>query len=118
MHTITLSIAQTLEILNIEINQFASNLDKAMRGQLSTTLIRPGELRSILNDISHRLPNSLKLNEFERQKIMWYYKMLPVTVIPDNNKIHIITVIPFNNIRIIIYAIQSSSGSNTYFGHK
>ena len=65
-----------------------------MRGQLSTTLIRPAELRSILNDISHRLPNSLKLNEFERQKIMWYYKMLPVTVIPDNNKIHIITVIP------------------------
>ena len=94
VNTITLSIAQTLENLNIEINQFASNLDKAMRGQLSTTLIRPAELRSILNDISHRLPNSLKLNEFERQKIMWYYKMLPVTVIPDNNKIHIITVIP------------------------
>ena len=86
-----------------------------MRGQLSTTLIRPAELRSILNDISHRLPNSLKLNEFERQKIMWYYKMLPVTVIPDNNKIHIITVIPLIQFGIIIYAIQSSSGFQYLF---
>ena len=60
-----------------------------MWGQLSTTLIRHVELISLLNDISHRLPNSLKLNEFERQNILWYYKMLPVTVIPDNNKIHI-----------------------------
>ena len=85
VNNITLSIAQTLENLNIEINQFASNLDKTMQGQLSTSLIRPMELRSILNDISHTL---------RRQKIMWYYKMLPVTVIPDNNKIHIITVIP------------------------
>ena len=59
VNTITLSIAQTLDNLNIEINQLASNLDKAMRGKLSTTLIRPVELRSILNDISHRLPNSL-----------------------------------------------------------
>ena len=50
VNTITLSITQTLENLNIEINQFASNLDKAMRGQLSTTLIRPAELRSILNN--------------------------------------------------------------------
>ena len=65
-----------------------------MRGQLSTTLIRPVELRSILNAISHRLPNSLKFNDFERQTIMWYYKMLPVTVIPDNNKILVITAIP------------------------
>ena len=49
VNTITLSIAQMLENSNIEINQLASNLDKAMRGQLSTTLIRPVELRSILN---------------------------------------------------------------------
>ena len=68
-----------------------------MRGQHSTTLLRPLELRSILNDISHRLPNSLKLNEFERQKIMWYNKMLPATVISDNNKINIISVIPFSD---------------------
>ena len=55
-------------------------------------------LRSILTDISHWLPNSLKWTEFERQKIMWYYKMLPVTVIPYSNKIHVITVIPLKSL--------------------
>ena len=49
---------------------------------------------SILTEISDVVPDSLTLKNFEDVNILWYYKNLPVTVLPDHNKIHVLTVIP------------------------
>ena len=71
-----------------------NELSQALQGNLPTTFIDQTELVSILTEISGAIPDSLSLKNFEDVNILWYYKNLPVTVLPDQNKIHVLTVIP------------------------
>ena len=87
-------IYRTLRRISGLIDRLADNMDSALHGKLATTLVEPNELRSILNGISKRIPNSLTVKESDGNDIMWYYKHLPITVISDQNKIHLVTVIP------------------------
>ena len=88
------SVAQTLENSQLTINRLTTDLNIALRGELSTNLLKHNELRKILTEISERIPQSLTVKDYEGNQVMWYYKHLPVTIIPDSSRIHIITVIP------------------------
>ena len=90
----TNAISRTLRKLTNMVNQLATNMDNALRNQLSTTLITPGHLRDVLHGISKRIPNSLTLKRYDGNSIAWYYKHLPITVIPGQSKIHLVSVIP------------------------
>ena len=107
--TVLRSLSMSLQGLESDINKLASHLDQGMRGELSTSLVPPTQLRKILADIEELLPGSLEIKDYEDEQVMWYYKHLPVTVIPDNNKLHIVTVIPliptdslFNLYRVVV----------------
>ena len=65
-----------------------------MQGDLSATLVEQSEFRNILSEIAEVIPDSLSIKSYEGINILWYYKNLPVTVIPDQNKIHVLTVVP------------------------
>ena len=69
----------SLQGLESDINKLASHLDQGMRGELSTSLVPPTQLRKILADIEELLPGSLEIKDYEDEQVMWYYKHLPVT---------------------------------------
>ena len=95
----TIAIDKTLAQISINIDRLSTNMEKALRNQISTTLVNPTKLRAILNGISRHLPSSLTLKSYDGNAIMWYYKHLPLNIIPDQNKIHIVSVIPL----VLIY---------------
>ena len=90
----TVAIDKALAQISINIDRLSTNMEKALRNQISTTLVNPAKLRAILNGISRHLPSSLTLKSYDGNAIMWYYKHLPLNIIPDQNKIHIVSVIP------------------------
>ena len=88
------SVVTALQNTEVSINKLSAALEDGLRGQLSTTLVEASELRDILTDISKQIPESFELKSFEGQKITWFYKNLPVVIIPDRATVHIVTVIP------------------------
>lgn len=80
--------------LSFHVDKLSINLEKAIRGQISTSLIPSNKMRNILIDISRHIPSSLTLKPYNGNSISWYYKHLPLTIVPDENKIHLVTVIP------------------------
>ena len=83
-------------ILQVEerIDLIHFDLEQALQEKLTVTLIDPDDLRTILDSIAGSLPPSMQLLNYEGNNILWYYKHLPVTVIPDEGSVHILTVIP------------------------
>ena len=92
--TMTNAIIRTLRKVSNMVHNLSDNMNRALRNQLSTTLVAPEQLRDVLGGISRRIPSSLTLKEYDGNRIMWYYKHLPVTVVPDQDRIHLISVIP------------------------
>ena len=92
--TVTKAVTMALQNVKISINTLNSDVNQALLGSLSTSLIEPPQLMSILDDISKQLPVSLQLKNFNNHHIMWYYKHLPVTVVPDDDKMHFVSIIP------------------------
>ena len=55
---VTIIICGTLRRISSLIDRLAAdNMDSILYGKLTTTLVEPNELRSILNGISKRIPN-------------------------------------------------------------
>ena len=90
----TNAIVRTLRKISNRITKLSSNMNSALRGELSTTLVEPEQLREVLRGISRQIPSSLSLKAYDGNLIAWYYKHLPITVIPDQNRIHLISMIP------------------------
>ena len=91
---VTNLVNNNLQKISNMVYRLDNELSQALQGILPTTFIDQFELVSILTEISDAVPDSLTLKNFEDVNILWYYKNLPVTVLPDHNKIHVLTVIP------------------------
>ena len=91
---VTNLVNNNLQKISNMVYRLDNELSQALQGILPTTCIDQFELVSILTEISDAVPDSLTLKNFEDVNILWYYKNLPVTVLPDHNKIHVLTVIP------------------------
>ena len=90
----TNAIFRATDKIKTLVDRLSNDLNQALRNHLSTTLVSPDELRKALNGISKRIPNSLTLKDYDGHAITWYYKHLPITIIPDQDKIHLVSVIP------------------------
>ena len=91
---VTNLVNNNLQKISNMVYRLDNELSQALQGVLPTTFIDQSELVSILTEISDAVPDSLTLKNFEDVNILWYYKNLPVTVLLDHNKIHVLTVIP------------------------
>ena len=91
---VTNLVNNNLQKISNMVYRLDNELSQALQGILPATFIDQFELVSILTEISDAVPDSLTLKNFEDVNILWYYKNLPVTVLPDHNKIHVLTVIP------------------------
>lgn len=94
VNSIIRSITTTIQGSKLVIHQLSRDLEHAMRGELSTTLVNSVDLRELLADIEQQLPETLELKDYSHEKVMWYYRHLPVITVPDHDQIHIITSIP------------------------
>ena len=117
-----------LQKVNEMVYNLANELNQALQGDLSATLVEQSEFRNILSEIAEEIPDSLSLKSYEGINILWYYKNLPVTVIPDQNKIHVLTVVPlitleslFTLYRVValpLPIINTIQSSEVYFRRK
>ena len=94
VNLVTNLMRNDLQKVNEMVYNLANELNQALQGDLSATLVEQSEFRNILSEIAEEIPDSLSLKSYEGINILWYYKNLPVTVIPDQNKIHVLTVVP------------------------
>lgn len=94
VYGVTNAIDRSIRQITPLIDELKRNLDQALNNQLSSNLVEPAQLRKVLSGIARRIPDSLTVKEFDGAEVMWYYKHLPLTVIPDSDRIHLISVIP------------------------
>ena len=96
VNLVTNLMRNDLQKVNKMVYNLANELNQVLQGDLSATLVEQSEFtcRNILSEIAEEIPDSLSLESYEGINILWYYKNLPVTVIPDQNKIHVLTVVP------------------------
>lgn len=94
VHTVLGKMTHALGRASTLIARIAYDLNRALRGELTMSLVAPSDLREILTHIATRLPTTLTLKRFDGNNIVWYYKHLKVNVLTDRNRVHVVTAIP------------------------
>ena len=84
----------SLQLLDDSLTSLVNQLDKALREELSLSLVSPALLQRALQTVSTRLPRTLTLHDFTGNSILWYYKNLKVMILCDQDRLHLVTVLP------------------------
>ncbi len=76
------------------IETVQSIMHEVLQGRLPSSLVLPRTLKNILLQIQKELPTGFSLPADPRSMITWYFNNLATTLLPDNGKFHVLTLVP------------------------
>lgn len=94
LHHLFHIVSSTLRQCEMDIQKLYTAIKETNQGQLPMELIPPSKLMILLRKISKRLPKGFLLPVDPMTKVQWYYRHLKAMLIPEKNRIHILTAIP------------------------
>ena len=95
------------EILHSQILQLHDVLRVVTNGQITSCVVGPNEIKSVMNEIAQKISVDLQLG-FESDFDIWHvYKYLIITLILHDNEIHLIMKIPLTGRDISILLVRA-----------
>lgn len=93
LHSIKL-VSDAVRNAKLAVQVLQDNLHETMQGKVSSKMILPRVLRSVLLGIQKELPPDLSLPVDPRKQLSWYYNNLAAALLPDRTRFHAVTLVP------------------------
>ena len=119
LHDIFHVVANAVQKTRQSLVQLQNQVNHALHGMMSLSVIRPSELRDTLKKIKNRLPKHRVLPfSYNDQSILKYYKYLYPIIIPSGDKFLVILALPifaeetkFDIVEVISVPVPKPSGN-------